>query len=166
MTTAPLAKGDSAPAFELLDSSGKPVSLSDYRGTRTVVYFYPKAATPGCTTEACDFRDNLARFSARGFSVLGIYSDHIEALEAFAAAEHLTFPLLSDPDAQVARAWGAYGEKTVNGAQVTGVLRSTVLLDEDGKVVSAEYGVDAQGHVARLLRDIDAAVAPAAPPAS
>lgn len=152
-----LAKGDQGPAFELQDDTGTSVSLANQLGTRTIVYFYPKAATPGCTTEACDFRDNLAGFRARGFSVLGVSPDPVEALQAFAASEQLTFPLLSDPEAGTARAWGAYGEKTVNGRTVTGVLRSTVLLDESGTVISAEYGVEAQGHVARLLQELDAA---------
>lgn len=151
-----LAHGDQAPLFDLHQASGPDVALSDLQGKRAVVYFYPKASTPGCTTEACDFRDNLARFQALGFSVVGISPDPIEALRTFAEAEQLTYPLLSDPEAGVARAWGAYGEKTVNGKTMTGVLRSTVLLDETGAVISAEYGVDAQGHVARLLASVTA----------
>ena len=162
MNMGKLVQGDQAPAFELQDSTGASVSLADSGGTRTIVYFYPKAATPGCTTEACDFRDNLAGFTARGFRVLGISPDPLDALKDFAAAENLTFPLLSDPEAKVARAWGAYGEKTVNGQALTGVLRSTVLLDEKGTVLSAEYNVQAQGQVGRLLQDIDAATSGAA----
>lgn len=152
-----LVHGDQAPPFELRQASGPEVALTDLRGKQAIVYFYPKASTPGCTTEACDFRDNLARFQALGFSVVGISPDPVEALQAFAGAEQLTYPLLSDPEANVARAWGAYGEKTVNGRTVTGVLRSTVLLDRTGAVISAEYGVDAQGHVARLLDSVTAA---------
>lgn len=152
-----LAHGDQAPPLELTDASGSKMSLADLRGKRAVVYFYPKASTPGCTTEACDFRDNLARFQAFGFTVIGVSPDPIEALQAFAEAEQLTYPLLSDPDANVARAWGAYGEKTVNGQLMTGVLRSTVLLDKTGAVISAEYGVDAEGHVGRLLESVAAA---------
>lgn len=152
-----LVHGDQAPPFELRQASGPEVALSDLRGKRAVIYFYPKASTPGCTTEACDFRDNLARFQALGYSVIGVSPDPIEALQAFVDSEQLTYPLLSDPEAEVARAWGAYGEKTVNDQVVTGVLRSTVLVDPTGAVISAEYGVDAQGHVARLLESVIAA---------
>jgi peroxiredoxin Q/BCP len=152
-----LVHGDQAPPFKLHQASGPDVALTDLQGQRAVIYFYPKAATPGCTTEACDFRDNLARFQALGFSVVGVSPDPVEALQTFAETEQLTYPLLSDPDATVARAWGAYGEKTVNGQVTTGVLRSTVLVDATGSVISAEYGVDAQGHVARLLESVNAA---------
>jgi len=119
-----------------------------------VVYFYPKAATPGCTTEACDFRDSLSALDAAGYAVIGVSPDSIDEIRSFAEAEHLTFPLLADSDATVAKAWGAWGEKTVGERTFDGVIRSTFVLDGDGIVQRAEYGVDAEGHVARLRTEL------------
>ncbi|MBO9625735.1 MAG: thioredoxin-dependent thiol peroxidase [Microbacterium sp.] len=152
MTT--LTAGDAAPAFTLADADGVRISLGDYRGRNVVVYFYPKAATPGCTTEACDFRDNLSSLDAAGYAVIGISPDTIDEIRAFADAEGLTFPLLADADAATAKAWGAWGEKTVDGRTFDGVIRSTFVLDGDGIVQRAEYGVDANGHVARLRAEL------------
>ncbi|WP_262106909.1 thioredoxin-dependent thiol peroxidase [Arthrobacter sp. Marseille-P9274] len=149
-----LRPGDPAPAFTLEDAVGGKVSLADYAGRSVVVYFYPKAATPGCTTEACDFRDNLNSLQAAGFDVVGISPDEPEALRDFSTAESLTFPLLSDPDFAVAMAYGSYGEKEFNGKNFTGTLRSTVVVDPEGKVRLAEYNVDAKGHVARLREEL------------
>jgi thioredoxin-dependent peroxiredoxin len=151
-----LRPGDPAPAFTLEDATGSKVSLADYTGRSVVVYFYPKAATPGCTTQACDFRDNLNTLQAAGFDVVGISPDEPEALRDFSAAESLTFPLLSDPDFAVAAAYGSHGEKEFNGRTFTGTLRSTVVVDPEGKVRLAEYNVDAKGHVARLREELGA----------
>ena len=151
---ARLAPGDSAPDLTLSDSHGRRVSLRDLRGQRVIVYFYPRAATPGCTTEACDFRDNLARFGAEGFAVLGISPDSPETLERFATAEELGFPLLSDPDHRVAEAYGAWGEKKNYGRTYEGLIRSTVVVDPQGQVELAQYNVRATGHVAKLRRDL------------
>jgi len=153
MTTR-LAPGDAAPAFALEDADGARVSLEDYRGRNVVVYFYPKAATPGCTTEACDFRDSLSSLDAAGYSVIGVSPDEVADIRAFSDAEGLTFPLLADTDAAVARAWGVWGEKTVGDRTFDGVIRSTFVLDGDGVVQRAEYGVDASGHVARLRAEL------------
>ncbi|EMY35313.1 alkyl hydroperoxide reductase [Arthrobacter crystallopoietes BAB-32] len=150
-----LRPGDSAPAFTLEDATGSKVSLADYAGRNVVVYFYPKAATPGCTTEACDFRDNLNALQGAGFDVVGISPDEPEALQDFSKAESLTFPLLSDPDFAVATAYGSYGDKEFNGKTFTGTLRSTVVVDPEGKVRLAEYNVDAKGHVARLREELE-----------
>jgi len=149
-----LTAGDTAPAFTLADADGNRVSLAEYTGRNVVVYFYPKAATPGCTTEACDFRDNLSSLDAAGYAVIGISPDSVEEIRAFADAEALTFPLLADPDAAVAKAWGVWGEKTIGDRTFDGVIRSTFVLDGDGVVQRAEYGVDADGHVARLRAEL------------
>jgi peroxiredoxin Q/BCP len=149
-----LTTGDTAPAFTLADADGDRVSLADYAGRDVVVYFYPKAATPGCTTEACDFRDSLSSLDAAGYAVIGISPDSVEEIRAFADAEGLTFPLLADSDAAVAKAWGVWGEKTVGDRTFDGVIRSTFVLDGDGIVRRAEYGVDADGHVARLRAEL------------
>jgi len=149
-----LAPGDPAPDFTLPDADGKPVSLSEFRGRRVIVYFYPAASTPGCTTEACDFRDNLAELNDAGFDVLGVSPDQPAKLAKFRDAEGLTFPLLADPDKQALTAWGAYGEKQMYGKTVTGVIRSTFVVDPDGKVEQALYNVRASGHVAKLRRDM------------
>jgi thioredoxin-dependent peroxiredoxin len=130
------------------------VSLADHRGHRVLVYFYPAAMTPGCTKEACDFRDNLATFNDADVAVLGISPDKPEKLAKFRDKEGLTFPLLSDPDKSVMQAWGAWGEKTMYGKTTTGVIRSTFLVDSEGKISDAQYGVKATGHVGRLLRDL------------
>jgi thioredoxin-dependent peroxiredoxin len=149
-----LSPGDAAPDFTLPDADGKPVSLSDYRGRRVVVYFYPAASTPGCTKEACDFRDNLAELNGAGVDVLGISPDKPAKLAAFRDAEHLTFPLLSDVDKDTLTAWGAFGEKTMYGKTVTGVIRSTFVVDAEGRIEVAQYNVRATGHVAKLRKDI------------
>lgn len=152
-----LAVGDIAPDFTLQTAGGGAVTLSDLRGRRVIVYFYPAAMTPGCTTEACDFRDNLASLQAAGFAVVGISPDELPALEKFVEAEHLTFPLASDPDRSVLEAWGAWGEKSLYGKTVTGVIRSTVVVDAEGRVELAQYNVKATGHVAKLRRDLKVA---------
>ena len=153
--TSRLAVGDPAPDFTLPDADGKPVSLADHRGRRVVVYFYPAAATPGCTTQACDFRDSLADLGDSGLDVLGISPDKPEKLAKFRDKEGLTFPLLSDVDKQVLTAWGAFGEKTMYGKTVTGVIRSTFVVGADGRIEVAQYNVRATGHVAKLRRDLE-----------
>jgi peroxiredoxin Q/BCP len=152
--TDKLAPGDNAPAFALADADGEITSLADYAGRDVVVYFYPKAATPGCTTEACDFRDSLSALDAAGYAVIGVSPDSVDEIRAFADAEALTFPLLADTDASVAKAWGVWGEKTVGDRTFEGVIRSTFVLDGHGAVRRAEYGVDAEGHVARLRAEL------------
>jgi peroxiredoxin Q/BCP len=149
-----LAAGDAAPDFTLPDADGKPVSLSEFRGRRVIVYFYPAASTPGCTTEACDFRDSLADLNDAGFAVLGISPDKPAKLARFRDAEGLTFPLLGDEDRAVLTAWGAFGEKQMYGKTVTGVIRSTFVVDPEGKIEQALYNVRATGHVAKLRRDM------------
>jgi peroxiredoxin Q/BCP len=149
-----LAAGDTAPEFTLTDQAGASVSLADYHGQKVVVYFYPAAMTPGCTTQACDFRDNLASLGAAGYQVLGLSKDPQAKLAAFAENDHLTFPLLSDEDLAVHRAYGAWGEKNLYGKLVTGVLRSTFVLDEAGTVTHALYNVKATGHVASLKKKL------------
>jgi len=149
-----LSPGDPAPDFTLPDADGKNVSLSDYRGRKVIVYFYPAASTPGCTKQACDFRDNLADLESAGIEVIGISPDKPAKLAKFRDTEKLTFPLLSDPDKSVLTAWGAFGEKTMYGKTVTGVIRSTFLVDEEGKIDVAQYNVRATGHVAKLRRDL------------
>lgn len=149
-----LTPGDIAPGFTLPDADGKPVSLADYRGRKVIVYFYPAASTPGCTKQACDFRDNLAELDGAGIDVVGISPDKPAKLAKFRDNEKLTFPLLSDPDREVLTAWGAFGEKTMYGKKITGVIRSTFLVDEDGKIALAQYNVRATGHVAKLRRDL------------
>jgi thioredoxin-dependent peroxiredoxin len=149
-----LAPGDTAPDFTLPDADGKDVSLSDFRGRRVVVYFYPAAMTPGCTTQACDFRDSLSSLAAAGIDVVGISPDKPEKLVKFRDRDSLTFPLLSDPSRSVLEAYGAYGEKTMYGKKVTGVIRSTFVVDGDGKIEQAQYNVKATGHVAKLRRDL------------
>ncbi len=149
-----LAAGDPAPDFTLPDADGKPVSLSDYRGRRVVVYFYPAAATPGCTKQACDFRDSLTDLGDAGLEVLGISPDKPAKLAKFRDEEGLTFPLLSDEDRSVLVAWGAFGEKTMYGKTVTGVIRSTFVVDAEGKIELAQYNVRATGHVAKLRKDL------------
>jgi thioredoxin-dependent peroxiredoxin len=149
-----LQVGDKAPAFSLPDADGKTVSLADYRGRRLIVYFYPAASTPGCTTQACDFRDNLRELGDAGLAVVGISPDPPAKLAKFRDAQRLTFPLLSDPDRKVLTAWGAYGEKMMYGRAVQGVIRSSFVVDEKGKIEVAQYNVKATGHVAKLRRDL------------
>lgn len=149
-----LVTGDAAPAFTLKDAAGKDISLSPGNGRSTIVYFYPAASTPGCTKQACDFRDNLASLQAAGYDVLGISPDPVEKLARFAAKEDLSFPLLSDSDHAVAEAYGAWGEKKNYGKTYEGLIRSTIVVDPDGKVSLAQYNVRATGHVAKLRRDL------------
>ncbi|ANY23144.1 MULTISPECIES: thioredoxin-dependent thiol peroxidase [Gordonia] len=153
-TTTRLSVGDKAPPFTLPDADGDPVSLSDYAGRKVVVYFYPAASTPGCTKQACDFRDNLGELNEAGIAVLGISPDKPAKLAKFVEAEGLTFPLLSDPEKKVLTEWGAFGEKKMYGKTVTGVIRSTFLVDADGTIELAQYNVRATGHVAKLRRDL------------
>ncbi len=149
-----LIPGDPAPAFTLKNPEGLDVSLEDFRGRSTVVYFYPAASTPGCTKQACDFRDSLASLQRAGYEVVGISPDPVDKLAKFAAAEGLTFPLLSDPDHAVAEAYAAWGEKKNYGKTYDGLIRSTVVVDPAGKVAVAQYNVRATGHVAKLRRDL------------
>jgi peroxiredoxin Q/BCP len=155
-TTTPtqLETGSPAPEFRLDDSTGSPVSLSDYRGKKVVLYFYPAAMTPGCTTQACDFRDNLNSLSSAGYQVLGVSKDEPAVNAEFAEQEALNFPLLSDPDLAVHRAYGAWGEKSLYGKTVTGTIRSTFVIDEDGAVTLPLYNVKATGHVASLRKKL------------
>lgn len=148
--TQQIRPGGTAPDFTLTDHDGQQVRLSGLRGGKVIVYFYPKAFTPGCTSQACDFRDNLASLGRLGYTVLGVSDDDPETLHRFVEEYHLTYRLLSDPGSETARAWGAWGEKTLNGQTRPGPLRSTFVLDEDGTVVCAEYDIQAQGHVAGL----------------
>lgn len=152
--TTQLAAGDQAPAFSLPDADGNIVSLADYQGRQLIVYFYPAASTPGCTKQACDFRDNLSQLNEAGLDVVGISPDSPAKLAKFRDAEGLTFPLLSDPDRTVLTAWGAYGEKKMYGKTVHGVIRSTFVIDPTGSVALAQYNVKATGHVAKLRRDL------------
>jgi peroxiredoxin Q/BCP len=156
VTDQRLAPGDPAPDFTLPDADGHPVSLSSFRGQRVIVYFYPAALTPGCTKEACDFRDNLSDLNAQSVAVLGISPDQPSKLAKFRDKEGLNFPLLSDPDHAVLEAYGAYGEKVLYGKKTVGVIRSTFVIGPDGTVEQAMYGVKATGHVARLLAGIGA----------
>ncbi|MER8185498.1 thioredoxin-dependent thiol peroxidase [Kitasatospora sp. NPDC094015] len=154
-----LQAGDTAPAFTLSDADGNQVSLADHLGRKVIVYFYPAALTPGCTTQACDFTDNLAVFAGAGYDVLGISPDKPEKLGKFRDTENLKVTLLADPDHAVLEAYGAYGEKQNYGRTYVGVIRSTVVVDEEGKVERALYNVKATGHVAKLLRDLKIAAA-------
>ena len=149
-----LSPGDAAPEFTLPDADGKLISLSDYRGRSVVIYFYPAASTPGCTKQACDFRDNLAELDTAGFAVLGISPDPPAKLAKFRDEQGLTFPLLSDVDRSVLSAYGTYGEKQLYGRTVTGVIRSTFVIGPQGRIDSALYNVRATGHVAKLRRDL------------
>jgi peroxiredoxin Q/BCP len=149
-----LAAGDPAPDFTLPDADGHEVSLASLRGQRVIIYFYPAAMTPGCTKQACDFRDSKSDLSDAGFAVLGISPDSPAKLAKFRDAEGLTFPLLSDPERGVLRAYGAYGEKMMYGKKSVGVIRSTFIVGADGKIEQALYGVKATGHVARLRKDL------------
>ena len=150
----PLAPGTKAPAFSLPDANGNTVSLADYEGRKVIVYFYPAASTPGCTKEACDFRDNLSELNDAGLDVVGISPDKPTKLAKFSDDQKLTFPLLSDPDRKVLTSWGAFGEKTMYGKTVQGVIRSTFVVDEKGKIAVAQYNIRATGHVAKLRRDL------------
>lgn len=153
-----LSVGEVAPAFTLPDPDGNPVSLSDYAGHRVIVYFYPAAMTPGCTTQAVDFSAALAEIAAAGFDVVGISPDSVEKLATFRRQQQLAFPLLADPDKKVLKAYGAYGRKVLYGKEIEGVIRSTfvVTVDDDGvgRVDVAQYNVKATGHVAKLRREL------------
>ncbi len=154
MSDARLSPGDTAPEFSLLDDTGAEVALRDFLGRKVIVYFYPAAMTPGCTKQACDFTDTLDSLRAEGYEVVGISPDKPEKLAKFRARDSLTITLLSDPDKTVMKEYGAYGEKKLYGKLVEGVIRSTVVVDEDGKVFLAQYNVKATGHVAKLRKDL------------
>ncbi|MEL4318963.1 thioredoxin-dependent thiol peroxidase [Leifsonia sp. YIM 134122] len=149
-----LQTGDTAPAFTLLDQDGSPVSLADYTGRRVIVYFYPEAMTPGCTTQACDFRDNLGSLASAGYQVLGISKDAVAKLKMFQEEDSISFPLLSDEDLAVHVAYGTWGEKNSYGRIVTGTLRSTFVIDEAGVISHALYNVKATGHISMLRRKL------------
>jgi thioredoxin-dependent peroxiredoxin len=152
--TERLDTGSAAPDFTLRDQDGNEVSVADLRGRKTVLYFYPAAMTPGCTTQACDFRDSISSLEGAGYRVIGISRDEPSKLAAFRERDGLTFTLLSDPDHAVHAAYGAWGEKMNYGKVVEGVLRSTFVLDEDGTITLAQYNVKATGHVARLRKQL------------
>ncbi len=149
-----LSVGDPAPDFTLPDDAGGEVSLADFRGRKVIVYFYPAALTPGCTTQACDFTDSLESLRGAGYEVLGISKDATAKLARFREHDHLTIPLLSDTGLEVHKAYGAYGEKKNYGRIVQGVIRSTFVVDEEGKIELAQYNVRTTGHVAKLRRDL------------
>lgn len=151
-----LAAGDPAPDFTLTDDRGEQVCLANLRGGRVILYAYPAAGTPGCTRQAVDFRDSWPELSADGFTVLGLSPDSPDKLARFREREGLNFPLLSDPDRSVLTAYGAYGAKQLYGKTVIGVIRSTFVIDADGRIEQAQYAVKATGHVARLRRDLPA----------
>jgi len=154
---ASVVVGEKAPNFQLQDSEGNLVSLDAFRGSKVIIYFYPAASTPGCTTQACDFRDNLGVLQKAGYVVLGISKDKLEALQKFAHEERLDFPLLSDADLAVHHAYGAFGEKSMYGKTVMGVIRSTFVVDEDGVLEHALYNVKATGHVEMLRKKLNLA---------
>lgn len=156
MTTTRLVAGDIAPEFSLTDADGRGVALADLRGRKVILYFYPAALTPGCTKEACDFRDAHAQLLADGYAVLGVSPDGLAKLNKFKVDHHLPFPLLSDPDKVVHTAYATWGEKSMYGRTSVGVIRSTFVIDEQGIIVRAMYGHKATGHVERLLRDLRA----------
>jgi peroxiredoxin Q/BCP len=149
-----LQPGDTAPAFTLTSDTGETVSLGDLAGRKVIVYFYPAAMTPGCTKQACDFTDSLDSLKAQGYEVVGISPDKPEKLAKFRERDSLTITLLSDPDKSVLTAWGAFGEKKLYGKVVEGVIRSTFVVDEGGKIEYAAYNVKATGHVAKLRKDL------------
>ncbi|PWD50181.1 peroxiredoxin [Serinibacter arcticus] len=157
---AKLEVGDIAPDFTLDAAGGGSVTLAELRADApngVIIYFYPAAGTPGCTTQACDFRDSLASLQGAGYSVVGISPDTVAKLDAFAEREGLSYPLAADPDREVLEAYGAYGEKTMYGKTVTGVIRSTFVVAPDGRLTLAQYNVRATGHVAKLRRDLKVA---------
>jgi len=155
MAAVSLEAGSPAPDFSLPDKDGKAHSLSDYRGQKVIVYFYPAASTPGCTTQACDFRDNMASLQGAGYVVLGVSKDKLPALHKFAENENLGFPLLSDEDLSIHHAYGAFGEKSMYGKTVMGVIRSTFVVDESGVLEHALYNVKATGHVEMLRKRLE-----------
>ncbi len=149
-----LAPGDQAPDFTLPTDTGEEVSLGDLRGKKVIVYFYPAAMTPGCSKQACDFTDSLDALQAAGYEVLGISPDKPEKLAKFRERDHLTIRLLSDTDKSVLTSYAAFGEKKLYGKVVEGVIRSTFVVDEEGRIEKAQYNVKATGHVAKLRRDL------------
>jgi peroxiredoxin Q/BCP len=151
---AKLEAGATAPQFSLPDQDDRNVSLEDFKGGKVVVYFYPKDDTPGCTTEACQFNDNLHGFQGTGVPVIGISGDDAESHRRFREKHGLRFPLLSDLDHQVMEAYGAWGEKTLYGKTTVGVLRSTFLIDEEGRIERAWYNVKADGHAEKVLAEL------------
>ncbi len=157
MSETRLSPGDTAPDFTLTTDTDEQVTLSDLRGRKVIVYFYPAAMTPGCTTQACDFTDSLDSLKAAGFEVLGISPDKPAKLAKFREHDALTITLLSDPEKATLEAYGAFGEKKLYGKTVQGVIRSTFVVDEEGKVEVAQYNVKATGHVAKLRRDLGVA---------
>lgn len=153
-----LEPGQPAPDWTLSDAEGGTVRLSDFAGRKLIIYVYPAAMTPGCTTQACDFRDNEAVLQQHGYAVVGVSPDSPEKLARFAEKESLPFPLLSDPDKEMLSAYGAYGEKKNYGKTVVGVIRSTFVLDETGVLDLAKYNVRAKGHVASLAKQLGIAL--------
>ncbi|MGN6404594.1 thioredoxin-dependent thiol peroxidase [Sinomonas sp.] len=149
-----LSPGDVAPDFSLPNSKGGTTALADLRGRKTVLYFYPQADTPACTQQACDFRDSLASLGAAGYAVVGISPDPAAAIVKFAGEQELNFPLLADEGHHVAEAYGTWGEKKNYGRTYEGLIRSTFVLDEEGRIALAQYNVRAKGHVAKLRRDL------------
>lgn len=149
-----LKPGDTAPAFTLPDADGNEVSLADHKGRKVIVYFYPAALTPGCTKQACDFTDNLDLLTSAGYDVIGVSPDKPEKLAKFRDTENLKVTLVGDPAKETLEAYGAFGEKKLYGKVVTGVIRSTIVADEDGKIEHAFYNVKATGHVAKIIRDL------------
>jgi peroxiredoxin Q/BCP len=154
MPDTTLAAGDTAPEFTLTDQDGTEVSLADFRGRKVIAYFYPAASTPGCTTQACDFRDSLGSLASAGYVVLGVSKDEVAKLKKFRDEEGLTFPLLSDPGLETHRAYGAWGEKMNYGKVIEGTKRSTFVIDENGVIEHALYNVKATGHVQRLRKTL------------
>jgi thioredoxin-dependent peroxiredoxin len=149
-----LAPGDPAPEFTLPDADGKPVSLADYRGRRVIVYCYPAAMTPGCTTQAVDFTAAAGDLAEAGLDIIGISPDEPDKLLRFREKEDLGITLVSDPEKKVLAAYGAYGKKKLYGKEVVGVIRSTFIVDAEGRIEQASYNVKATGHVAKLKRDL------------
>lgn len=153
-TETVLAQGETAPEFTLSDQDGNQVSLSDFSGQKVIIYFYPAASTPGCTTQACDFRDSLTSLASAGYQVLGISKDELPALKKFQQNEGITFPLLSDPELTVHNAYGTYGPKSMYGKLINGTRRSTFVVAEDGTLEMVLYNVKATGHVAMLRKKL------------
>lgn len=149
-----LQPGDLAPDFTLPSDTGVNVTLSGLLGAKIIVYFYPAAMTPGCTKQACDFSESIDALQSHGYIVLGISPDRPEKLAKFRERDNLTIGLLSDPERKVLKAYGAFGEKKLYGKTVEGVIRSTFVVDEDGKIELAQYNVRATGHVAKLRKDL------------
>jgi peroxiredoxin Q/BCP len=152
--TTRLEPGTAAPDFTLPDQTGSPVTLSDLRGSKVILYFYPEAMTPGCTTQACDFRDNLNQLNTAGYRVVGVSRDDVPKLAQFVKQDHLTFPILSDPDHSIHDAYGTFGEKQLYGKTVTGAIRSTFVIDEQGTITHTFYNTKATGHVAMLKKQL------------